>query len=130
MSERRDAKGESAVSATLFAELLYAEPPSPDVGGIAGRVTAALPQTELISDVTRQGIIHFAHTDHTVTTADGKVIPAQTAVITPDRPADPSGLMADLQQTYDWPEAKKVAPRCRYPLLVTEFLARWLDHQT
>ncbi len=113
----------------LAARLLYEQPVTPDRHALLERLHRRRPDAELLADPgeTAPGAILFAHPDHPVEFADRPAIPVETAILPGASVLDPAVLMPAVQQSWNWPEAREVGPRCRYGLLISDLVARNLE---
>jgi hypothetical protein len=67
--------------------------------------------------------------DYTVAYTD-KSAPAQCIIFVPENKlAKPEKFEQALQQSWHWPEAKEIVPRCKYEFLVSDFLSQGLGYK-
>ncbi|MGG4395315.1 DUF4261 domain-containing protein [Paenibacillus thiaminolyticus] len=81
------------------------------------------------SEVTEAGgIMHFFHLNHMIEYQEG-ALPAQTCIMTSDKPVEEAAFETALQQAWHWPEAREAVAGCRHSLLLTDFCARGLEYK-
>ena len=111
----------------LNAKLLFFEKPVLDADSILEEVKLNF------SDVFHGGgdkALMYFFPDIKIQFADGTV-PAQVSIFVPNDESPEMELPEQaFQQNWNWPEAEEVAGRCKYEILVTDFMATNLDHQT
>jgi hypothetical protein len=113
----------------LLAELLFEEKPSIDRDAIAARISSRLPNTRLVSSPDKSDMLLFAHEDHVFTYKGGEQVPGQFVVMQIDDPLKPERIESALHQTWDWPEAKQLAPRFRWQITAVEMMSQPLGHR-
>lgn len=111
----------------LNAKLLFFEKPVLDADSILEEVKLKF------SDVFRGGgdkALMYFFPNITMQFAE-TTVPAQMSIFVPNDESPEMELPEQaFQQTWNWPEAEEVVSKCRYELLVTDFMATNLDHQT
>ncbi len=67
--------------------------------------------------------------DYTVTYGD-KSAPVQCIIFVPEKQqVRPEKFEQALQQSWHWPQAKEIVPKCKYAFIVTDFLSQGLDYK-
>ena len=115
------------VSPNNAVALLYERPPRLDKSSLLAALRARAGEDVVaLGKADEQTMFLFAHPSHPVTFSNGTVH-AQTVIANM-----PDGYRApdqDLQQSWDWPEAREVVARCPSAVLVTEMLCDPLDRR-
>jgi len=72
----------------------------------------------------------FAHREHRGPTPVGMAPaePAKCLIGLSENPPDPARLQSALEQSWGWPQAAEVLPRCRAAVLLTDLMATGLHH--
>jgi hypothetical protein len=120
--------GSLDVAPPLMVELLYETKPASFANAVYARVKSLLPNTELASKP-ESDVTLIAHRDQIIQCAEG-ALPVQTSILSSQTPLDRDRLKPELDQTFEWPEARQVVSRATASLLLAELFGRWLEYKT
>jgi hypothetical protein len=107
-------------------ELLFEATPHVDAAAVEDALRRRCPDAWLDRD--ESGGLHIVHAQHQVELADGD-LPARTVLLAGAGSLDAEELEPALWQSRTFPEARSVAGRCGYSLLLVELLARCLPRR-
>jgi hypothetical protein len=127
MSEPEEVRNEPAV---LMAQFLFEHPFELNQEKILEelRKEFARVETGSASDEPDKPFLYF-FPDYSVAYAD-KSAPAQCIIFVPEnQQAKPEKFVQALQQSWHWPEAKQIVPKCKYAFHVTDFLSFGLAYK-
>ena len=106
-------------------ELHFRRTPTCDYAGVKSRAEEIL-QSELGCASTANKAVSMFHKGHPVKYKEGEV-PAQTAILAADEPANFEGYREAIQQSWRCPNAEELLRACKEMRLVTEMMARFLS---
>ena len=106
-------------------ELHFRRTPTCDYAGVKSRAEEIL-QSELGCASTANKAVSMFHKGHPVKYKEGEV-PAQTAILAADEPANFEGYREAIQQSWLCPNAEELLRACKEMRLVTEMMARFLS---
>jgi hypothetical protein len=110
-----------------MAELLFSAPPRFDfakVKACAERILGEELESPAPGDPGSSYLL--VHKSHVVTYSDGRA-PAQTAIFTADKSAEPERYTELIQQSWGFQECDTVVERARHTLAICELMARQLE---
>ncbi len=110
---------------TIQVELCFAQSPRLDPEAILGAIRQKHPDADLV-DGERNGAVLVRYRKLSELYPDARSAPLLNAITTPVEDHDGR----DLTHSGSWAQAAEVLGRCRYSLLVTEFLGREVDTAT
>ncbi|CAA9322395.1 MAG: hypothetical protein AVDCRST_MAG56-6987 [uncultured Cytophagales bacterium] len=126
-SELEEIRNEPAV---LMAQFLFEHPFELDQASILEelRKEFARVETGSAADESDKPFLYF-FPDYSVTYGD-KSAPAQCVIFVPEnQQAKPEKFVPALQQSWHWPEAKEIVPKCKYAFHVLDFLSSGLPYK-
>ncbi len=110
-----------------MAELHYSTTPTYDAASIVKRAEELLQSgIECPAAEASSGTLLFFHTRHPIDYKDGSA-PAQTAILSTDKPSDPEAYADRIQQSWACDDATERIAACTTSCLVTEMMARTLE---
>lgn len=113
---------------TYGVELLCERPPSIRKPELLRALKRHCPGVAPLDGQEDSDLLAFIHTDHLVPMEDG-ALPAQTFIAASEEPFEISeALSAALEQSWS-PEVKKLVPRCRSSVLVTDLMSSTLEYR-
>ena len=86
------------------------------------------PGAKPIDDKLDDGLPMFVHEDHLVEFRQGK-LPAQTVVLETTKPIESARYETALQQSWNFPQARKAVERCTATLMITEMMSSHLEYR-
>lgn len=127
MSKQEPAGSGAAIGRTYGVELLYETLPPIRKGDLLDALRRRGPDIVPIDGNRDSGPLAFLHRDHLVEQG-GQRLPVQTLILTAERIPDPMLQRASLEQSWSWPQAAAVLPRCRAAVMVADILASGLHY--
>jgi hypothetical protein len=106
-------------------ELHFRRTPTCDYAAVKSRAEEIL-QSELDCPNPADKAVLMFHKGHAVKYKEGEV-PAQTAILAADQPANFEGYREAIQQSWRCPNAEELLRACKETRLVTEMMARFLS---
>jgi len=107
-------------------ELLYRAKPVCDYAAIKRRVQQLLGNIETSDETDAEKAFLIFHRSYVASVGDMQ-IPAQTALLLTDRPAEPASYADELQQSWHCPDAAQLLEGLQGTLLVTEMMSRTIE---
>lgn len=107
-------------------ELLFKDNIELDFINIINKIEKQTGKIDIVSNTTE--MIGIAFTEYTMDWGEGKRIPIQMLFLNAEDNFEISKYQDDIQQSWDWSEAKEVLPKCQKRIVITDFMARGLDN--
>lgn len=113
---------------TYGVELLYVNRPDVTKSVFLSALRRHCPSATALDGDPGGGLLAFFHPDHLVGYSDGRV-PTQIFIAATEQPPHGGQIEAALQQSWSFPEARRVVAACTTSLLVTDLMSSGLPYR-